>query len=81
MRNICDDHAVLLAFCILLCCVTLRCPLRMLRPVPAAVRWEPGCHSDLQTPESVLSPMLLMEVSMDTIILEANLAKSKTMHT
>lgn len=27
VRNICDDHTVLLAFCILLCCVPLRCPL------------------------------------------------------
>lgn len=38
----------------------------------------PGFHSDLLTPKSMLSPMLLVAVSMDAIILVANLAKFKT---
>ena len=41
------------------------------------VMWEPGFNSDLLTPKFTLpSLMLLVGVSTDTIILEANLAKS-----
>ena len=43
---------------------------------PTAVKWDPGFNSDLLSPKSTLSSMLLVGVSTDMILLEANLATS-----
>ena len=51
---------------------------------PTAVKWDPGFNSDLLSPKSKLSSMLLVGVSTDIINLEANLATSdkiKSIHT
>lgn len=56
--------------------IILMFPMGTLKLGSTAVKWEAGLNSDLPTPKSMLSSTLLVGVSMDTVILEANLATS-----